>query len=617
MAGRIAFALIVSICSGALAQSVRTATDTIDAATATLVRGAAEADSRGNQTLRDTLLREALAMDSDNPLARWQSGQVEFDGQWRSLEEVRSLATTDRRREEYRELVADDAPNPLSHEALARWCQRHDLQNEARWHWLNVMTSEPDHPAALKQLGFERYEGELYKASEIAALKEAKRNLRTYAPAFNRLVRTAERRDGAEREALLDELAAVDDAAAIPALTEAVRIDEGSKWRLEKELGKAEAEEFIHQLHGAAIDALSNMQEFDATVKLVEVAVLSPYEDVRRRAAEALIPREKTDYMPLMMDGLEALLELSVRIDASEGGTVKVVEELFEAGQEVNRARTRTTDFQTAEITRESDGQISVEYKTDEDREKASDQIRKTQAWVEAENDARRTFNQRVEEALQTITGLALGSDAEAWWANWQSYNDYDASTEKPLIEIEEYASNFDREYLDEFQTGSVVPECFVAGTPVWTQQGPTPIEDIEPGTLVLSQDPITGKLDYRPVVQTTTRQPTPVVRIATEGEELITTSGHRFWVSGDGWRMAKFLRPGERVHGLNGSTEVMAIESSSDAAVYNLVVDDFHTFFVGNQTILVHDVELPQPTTNTLPGVAPLKRATAKPQIK
>lgn len=608
MTGRIAFALIVSICSGAMAQSVRSATDTIDAAAATLVRGAAEADRQGDQTLRSTLLGEALAMDSDNPLARWQSGQVEFDGQWRSLEEVRSLATTDRRREEYRELVADSESNPLSHEALARWCQRHELDNEARWHWLNVLESEPDHPAALKQLGFERYEGELYKASEIAALKEAKRNLRKYAPDFNRLVRTAERREGTEREELLAELAAVDDPAAIPALTEAVRVDEGSKWRLEKELGKSEAEDFIHQLHGAAIDALSNMQEYDATVKLVEVAVLSPYTEVRRKAAEALIPREKTDYMPLMMDGLEALLELSVRIDASQGGTVKVVEELFEAGQEVNRARTRTTDYQTSEITREADGQISVVYKTDEDRQKANAQARETQARVAAENEARRNFNERVEEALQTITGLALGSDAEAWWANWQSYNDYDASTEKPLIETEEYASDYDREYRDEFQPSRVVPECFVAGTPVWTQQGPTAIEEVEPGMLVLSQDPNSGKLDYRPVVQTTTRKPTPVVKIYAEEEEIITTSGHRFWVSGDGWRMAKFLQPGERLHSINGSTEVKTIESSSDAVVYNLVVDDFHTFFVGNQLILVHDVELPQPTTNTLPGVAPRK---------
>lgn len=611
MTGRIAFTIAITICSGALAQSVRAPHRADDEATR-LIQNAAEADTYGDNTLRDSLLREALEIDANNDLARWQSGQVYFNGEWRSIDEVGEFVSHDRRRDEYRRLVVASDSSPQAHEALARWCARHRLDGEERWHWLNVLQADPNHAAALERLGFERYEGQLYRQSQIAELKQAKRNLRKFRPEMERLVRAAEKREGIEREELLAQLASVSDPAAIAALSEAVRVDDGDQWRLKRELGEKESHYFVQQLHLAAVNALSNMPEYNATVKLVEVAVLSDDAEVRRRAAEALIPRDKTDYMPLMMDGLESLLELSVRIDTSPGGAVQVVEELYEAGQKVDRSMVRRTDYLSARITREEDGRIVVENKAEEDESRADAHASRTEAWVEQQNEARRNFNARVEEALQTITGLALGSDAERWWENWGEYNDMDSSYEKPVIETAAYDNYYEREYRDEYR-GPAVPECFVAGTLVWTQSGPKAIENIEAGTLVLSQDPITGRLDYRPVMETTTRPPSAVVKIYAEGQEFIATRGHRFWVSGDGWRMAKFLKPGDRVHSVRGSIEITSVESVEDAEVFNLVVDDFHTFFVGERQLLVHDAELPQPTTNILPGIQGRSRTVAE----
>lgn len=602
MTGRIAFTIAITICSATLAQSVRTP-NRADAEASKLIQNAAAADTQGDNELRNTLLREALELDANNDLARWQSGQIYFDGEWRSIDEVGEYVSNDRRRDEYRRIVAGLDSSPKAHEALARWCARHHLAGEERWHWLNVLQANPTHAAALQQLGFERYEGQIYRKEQIAELREAKRNMRMYRPEFERIVRTAVKREGAEREELLDRLASVSDPAAIAALSEAVRVDKGDRWRLQRTLGEEEANEFIQSLHQAAITALSSMPEYNATVKLVEVAVLSDDPEVRRRAAEALIPRDKTDYMPLLMDGLESLLELSVRIDTTPGGAVQIVEELYEAGQKVDRSSVRTTDYLTSRITREEDGRIVVDNRTAEDEAKADAHARRSEEWVEQQNEARRQFNERVEEALYTITGLSLGSDAERWWKNWGDYNDMESSYEKPVIETASYENYYNREYRDEFQ-GGTVPECFVAGTIVWTQAGPKAIENIEAGTLVLSQDPVTGRLDYRPVLDTTTRPPTSVVKIYAEDQEFIATRGHRFWVSGDGWRMAKFLKPGDRIHSVSGSIEITSLESVEDAEVFNLVVDDFHTYFVGQRQLLVHDAQLPQPTTNILPGI-------------
>src|SRR5690606_37309350 len=93
--------------------------------------------------------------------------------------------------------------------------------------------------------------------------------------------------------------------------------------------------------------------------------------------------------------------------------------------------------------------------------------------------------------------------------------------------------------------------ECFGQGTLVWTQAGPTPIEHIAVGDMVLSQHPETGELSYRAVLQTTVGDETPMLHVTIDGETITATGGHRFWVSGEGWKMAKRLQTTARLHAL------------------------------------------------------------------
>src|SRR5687768_5711515 len=62
-----------------------------------LLRQAIDAGLAGDSTKRSELLAAAIAADADHAPARWQSGQVQFEGQWRTPTEVAELVSNDPR----------------------------------------------------------------------------------------------------------------------------------------------------------------------------------------------------------------------------------------------------------------------------------------------------------------------------------------------------------------------------------------------------------------------------------------------------------------------------------------------------------------------------------------
>ena len=102
-------------------------------------------------------------------------------------------------------------------------------------------------------------------------------------------------------------------------------------------------------------------------------------------------------------------------------------------------------------------------------------------------------------------------------------------------------------------------------------------------------------------------------MKLAGLGADTITsTPGHPFWVLGEGWQMTKQLEAGKSLHALSGGIPVETIEKQAEADqlpaefAYNLIVDDFHTFFVGDQGFLVHDNTPREPTAALVPGLLP-----------
>ena len=91
------------------------------------------------------------------------------------------------------------------------------------------------------------------------------------------------------------------------------------------------------------------------------------------------------------------------------------------------------------------------------------------------------------------------------------------------------------------------ISTCFVAGTPVRTLDGPRPIESIQVGDQVLSQDAATGRLGFQPVVFLHHNPPGKTLRIPlTSGESVVCSVYHRFWRANLGWSMARELKPSD-----------------------------------------------------------------------
>ena len=69
------------------------------------------------------------------------------------------------------------------------------------------------------------------------------------------------------------------------------------------------------------------------------------------------------------------------------------------------------------------------------------------------------------------------------------------------------------------------------------------------------------------------------------------TTLNHRFWTE-DGWKSAGTLEAGDKLTLADGNTATVTNVAYEDthATVYNFEVEDFHTYYVGTESVLVHN---------------------------
>lgn len=135
---------------------------------------------------------------------------------------------------------------------------------------------------------------------------------------------------------------------------------------------------------------------------------------------------------------------------------------------------------------------------------------------------------------------------------------------------------------------------CFVAGTLITTAEGYKAIEEIQAGDEVLAKDVETGEVAVKKVVQTFVNETDELVHVHVNGEEIISTPTHPFYVNQFGWTHAADLRAGDVLVLSNGEYVVVeAIQHEileSPIKVYNFEVEEFHTYFVGESSVLVHN---------------------------
>ena len=78
------------------------------------------------------------------------------------------------------------------------------------------------------------------------------------------------------------------------------------------------------------------------------------------------------------------------------------------------------------------------------------------------------------------------------------------------------------------------------------------------------------------------------------DGETIDTTTNHPFYVEGRGWIAAGDLEIGDTLVTADGDevevTDLELEKLAEPVLVYNLEVEDFHTYFVGEYGVLVHN---------------------------
>ena len=107
----------------------------------------------------------------------------------------------------------------------------------------------------------------------------------------------------------------------------------------------------------------------------------------------------------------------------------------------------------------------------------------------------------------------------------------------------------------------------------------------------------ITGSLDFRPVLAVHHNPPDTTLRVALDnGDAVVASRFHRFWLAGRGWAMARDLKSGDVVRTLAAPPRITSVEQAPVQPVFNLDVAESRTYFVGSSAMLVHDNTLPPP---------------------
>lgn len=142
---------------------------------------------------------------------------------------------------------------------------------------------------------------------------------------------------------------------------------------------------------------------------------------------------------------------------------------------------------------------------------------------------------------------------------------------------------------------------CFVEGTEVLTANGPAAIETVEVGDLVFSHDPRSGVSDYRPVVSLIPGLQRAIWEVSIETidpsgqrrEELIGATEEHPWRTSDGlWIETYDLSVGTKLFSADGDLAVVTsvVRTGRIERTYNFEVEGFHTYFVGESGVLVHN---------------------------
>lgn len=556
---------------------------------------------------RRSELKSIMERHPESSATFWQAGFVRELDHWRSFDAPPSSSTLEHL-EAYR-CQRDAAPPTAEGQLrLADWCLRNRLPDQERVHLAaaaNLGLPQQQSDEVAKRLGFRRVAGQWLSREQLLDWKE--RNQRTsdsLAAWQKKLEKITRQLDGSSREADTGRagLREIRDPQAIPAIELVLA-------------GRSEAAAL------AAVNGLREIDHFESSQALARQAVFSKWERVRKASIELLKGREFRDFVPQLIDLLGTPTQSGSFITSFPAWNALVYSYVA--------ARETEDQFQIVSFHQVNQLVVFVAG-LDRPHNEAFEALQAVEGTMRsrASNDAIRTsaavvkaiqertsgrwnawtteLNSRIIRVLAAISGRNETPDPRSWWAWWNETSEQMKGAGKVVVRVDES----DTTYIPFTVIRS--HSCFAAGTSVLTEIGPRPVEEIRAGDRVLSKDIETGKLTFKPVLQTTLGPRQELFAVNFADETITATGGHRFWVSGEGWVKARDLKPHALIHTATGNTPVWSVKKGPATETYNLVVDGFHTYFVGKGAMLVQDLPLPQPTNCVVPGL-PRSEVAAK----
>jgi hypothetical protein len=557
-----------------------------------LVQEALYNEMYGDLESRQRLLAQAAQVDPDNPGAMWHRGYVFTGKAWVKASDLVLQSSANKKLQEYETRKADMAGDIQQHLNAANWCRKHDLLQQERAHLEAILLEDPSQVQVHQRLGHQLVQGRWVTGEQVQQMLDQARldrqNLTAWRDRLNKIADGLHDKNVTIRKRAEVALMEIRDPAAI----------------MPMELLLSSIDESTCSL---VVQTLSAIPDQEASFSLARHAIFAPYPSVRQQAAVALRNCDPFTFVPQILGALQTEVVSMRWLTLNEQGQL-----IFRHQLAVETQDTKQFAIQDSVYTR-----VNLGGNQANTTERALSDIRgefvQNMMRTEALNNLTREFNQRAISVLTIATEQEIGNDPRDWWQWWDEQTDTLTQSKRTLVEQQTQNVSVVDSIPSSLQSagsggssqvsGSFSCECLTAGTQILTSNGLRSIEKMTVGDLVLSKNSLTGELTFKPVIRTTIRPAAKLVSVELENETIRCSQGHPFWVSGQGWLMARELQAGMSLHTSDGLATIKSVASSGEEDTYNLIVADFHTYFVGDHAILSHDVTMREPAEVAVPG--------------
>ncbi len=502
--------------------------------------------------------------------------KVLFDGQWTTPEDVAARNAKNDVLNKYVSLRGKTADNFEGQTQLATWCDSNRLIEQRNAHLQRALTFNPESVEVRNLLGHVNVNGAWYSAEQVSSERklamESARRMTDFQKSVTEIGSYLLSESKKRQQIGLDRLSEIDDPRSVTAL---------------EQILIPSSEAVAHK----TLDVIEKFVEREVTESLMRISIFSAWESVRVRAQGLLAERNRYDYVPALMNQL--LSPFSIRKSIASDGRGNVLYQYALHQKDMNTDAVRQFDAVMLQNPM-SDRDLRPDLRLD-----ATVRSLQADAMVMQANNQIATKNRAIQTVLASATGVEPGDEPDDWWRWWYDENEvtlYERPVRYSRVVNTEMSVPYMRAPRNPGQnmvttTRGSHGECLVAGSLIWTERGPLPVETLMIGDRVLSQDVETKKLEYRVVLQPTVRPPTATFQMWLAGEVVQASGGHLFWVDQEGWKKVRDLEAGMSLIAAGGApVSIEKIVPAETVQLYNLIVECNANYFVGSNRVLSHD---------------------------